>query len=96
EVSFSSPCADEKSSRLLPARVRRSRRCFPLFLVASNEEKTTAKKLSPCEVLLIRGAIPRFSTCRHLRQPSHHFAVRGRHRMRFSLFLVFLPSSQPG
>ncbi|RZR89660.1 hypothetical protein BHM03_00017417 [Ensete ventricosum] len=38
EVSFSSPRVDEKLPRLLLARVKRSRRCFPLSLIASDEK----------------------------------------------------------
>ncbi|RWW10707.1 hypothetical protein GW17_00025733, partial [Ensete ventricosum] len=52
EVSFSSR-TDEKLSRLLlPVRVRRSRRRFPLFLVAL-DEKIAVKKSPLHEVLLI-------------------------------------------
>ncbi|RRT71477.1 hypothetical protein B296_00002225, partial [Ensete ventricosum] len=100
EVSFSSR-TDEKSSRLLlPVRVRRSRRRFPLFLVALDEEKIAVKKSPLHEVLLIHDAVPRFFGRRHLRQLSRRLTVRGWRRLRFSLFfslflLLFFPSPQP-
>ncbi|RWV78293.1 hypothetical protein GW17_00060756 [Ensete ventricosum] len=58
---------DVSSRVLLPTRMRRSRRRFPTFLVALDEEKTAMKKSSPHVVLLIRGAVPRFFGRRHLR-----------------------------
>ncbi|RZS29214.1 hypothetical protein BHM03_00062916, partial [Ensete ventricosum] len=39
----------------------------PPFLVVSNEEKTTTKKSSPCEILLIHGVVSRSSGHRRLR-----------------------------
>ncbi|RWW54357.1 hypothetical protein BHE74_00039063 [Ensete ventricosum] len=42
---FSSPHADEKSSRLLPTQVRRSCQRFPLFLIASYKEKAMRRRL---------------------------------------------------
>ncbi|RRT62838.1 hypothetical protein B296_00029648 [Ensete ventricosum] len=75
------PCTDKKSSRLLlPVQVRRSRRCIPLFLVTSDDEKATRGRpwRRNCRPeVLIRGTIPRFSNYRCLRQPSRHLAVRG-------------------
>ncbi|RWW75837.1 hypothetical protein BHE74_00016104, partial [Ensete ventricosum] len=55
-------------------------------------KKTAAKKSPPCEVLIC-GSIPRFSNRRRFRQSSRGLTVRGWHRPRFSLFLLFLPSS---
>ncbi|RWW51158.1 hypothetical protein BHE74_00042520 [Ensete ventricosum] len=61
-----------------------------------DEEMTVAKRSPPREVL-IYGVIPRFSSCRRLRQLSRRLVVRRRHRPRFSLFLLLLlPSLQPG
>ncbi|RWW35676.1 hypothetical protein BHE74_00059359, partial [Ensete ventricosum] len=39
----------------------------PPFLVVSNEEKTTTKKSSPCEILLIHGVVSRSSGHRRLK-----------------------------
>ncbi|RWW88105.1 hypothetical protein BHE74_00003032 [Ensete ventricosum] len=72
---------------------------LPLFLIASNKEKTTMKKSRPCEVLLIRNVVPRFSSHRCLRpseknaakKSNHCLAVREPHHSRFSLFLFLLP-----
>ncbi|RWW23171.1 hypothetical protein GW17_00012599 [Ensete ventricosum] len=66
----------------------------PLFLVASDEDKTSMKKSPPREVLLIRDASrgsPAFDEKRgeeEAKPPPH---VRGRHHLRFSLFLFLLP-----
>ncbi|RZR82913.1 hypothetical protein BHM03_00009443, partial [Ensete ventricosum] len=63
-------CARRKRScvanrRGLPTWVR-SHRCFPLFLVSLDEEKTVAKKSPPREVLIC-DTVSRFSDCRRLR-----------------------------
>ncbi|RZR81558.1 hypothetical protein BHM03_00007821 [Ensete ventricosum] len=60
------------------------------------DEKAAAKKSLPCEVLLIRSVVPRFSRRKRLQQLSRRLTVRGRHRPRFFLFLLLLlPLPQP-
>ncbi|RRT84617.1 hypothetical protein B296_00012483, partial [Ensete ventricosum] len=67
QVSFSSPRANEKSSRLLPAWVRRSCRRFPLFLVASDEEKATMT--SPGEEVVTSRGSPHPRHCPKVPRP---------------------------
>ncbi|RWW62379.1 hypothetical protein BHE74_00030490, partial [Ensete ventricosum] len=56
----------------------------PLFLVASNEEKGE-------DYFLIYSIIPKFFGYRRLqpstKKPSRRLVVKGRHRLRLSLFL---------
>ncbi|RWW25151.1 hypothetical protein GW17_00010523 [Ensete ventricosum] len=61
------------------------------------DEKAAAKKSLPCEVLLIRSVVPRFSRRKRLQQLSRRLTVRGgtvRGSSSFSCF--FFPCcSQP-